>query len=358
MSIGYGMIGCGGIARDKHMPSLVRAGARIVGFFDVSREAAEKAKADFGAEGAAVYDSVDALLADPAIEAVSICTPNNTHADLTVRALRAGKNVLCEKPMAMNAAEAKRMLDAAEETGKKLTIGYQGRFRREARALKEMCENGDLGEIYFARAHAVRRRGVPTWGVFRDGAGQGGGCIIDIGTHARDLAMWLMDNYEPESVLAATYKKITSQKTDANPWGSWDGFENDLEDSAFAFIRMKNGAAIELECSWALNFPESGENGATLCGTKGGASLRGGLFVNGAKNGHLYTGEVDVNDADGTGFAKPKKDESCDAALLAWVNAVENDTELVVKPEQAYTVVRIIDAIYESARTGRAVMLS
>ena len=91
---------------------------------------------------------------------------------------------MCEKPMAINGEEAQKMLDAAERTGKKLSIGYQNRYRPDSWYLKRACEADELGEIYYAKAHAVRRRGVPTWGVFIDEHEQGGGPLIDIGTHA------------------------------------------------------------------------------------------------------------------------------------------------------------------------------
>ena len=124
--------------------------------------AAEK----FGAPGAKVYDDYRKLLADPSIDVVHICTPNDTHAEISIAALEAGKHVMCEKPMAKTAADARRMVEVAKRTGKKLTIGYNNRFRADSQHLKRVIEDGDLGEIYFAKAHAVRRRGVPTWGVF------------------------------------------------------------------------------------------------------------------------------------------------------------------------------------------------
>ena len=99
---------------------------------------------------------------------VHVLTPNRDHSYITVDALEAGKHVMCEKPMAINTAEAQKMIDAAKRTGKKLTIGYQNRFRPDSRYLKQVCEAGDLGEIYYARAQAIRRRAVPTWGVFLD----------------------------------------------------------------------------------------------------------------------------------------------------------------------------------------------
>src|SRR5690606_5947789 len=147
-------------------------------------------------------------------------------------ALEAGKHVMCEKPMAKTAEGAERMLEAAERTGKKLSIGYQNRFRADSQFLKQAIDNGELGEIYFAKAHAIRRRAVPTWGVFLDEEAQGGGPLIDIGTHALDLALWMMNNYKPKAVLGRTYHKLSQRENAANAWGPWDPKQFTVEDSA------------------------------------------------------------------------------------------------------------------------------
>ena len=190
-----GIIGCGGIANNKHMPSLKKVEqAEMVAFCDIIEERAQKAAKEYGVPGAKVYTDYRELLQDKSIDVVHVLTPNRDHSYITVDALEAGKHVMCEKPMAINTAEAQKMIDAAKRTGKKLTIGYQNRFRPDSRYLKQVCEAGDLGEIYYARAQAIRRRAVPTWGVFLDEEKQGGGPLIDIGTHALDLTLWTMNN--------------------------------------------------------------------------------------------------------------------------------------------------------------------
>ena len=196
-----GIIGCGDIANSKHLPSIKKLAERgvleIVAFCDLIEEKAVKAAKEYGTPDAKVYTDYKELLKDETIESIHVCTPNRSHSFITVDALHAGKNVICEKPMAINSAEAKKMLDAAKETGKILTIGYQNRQRPECRYLKATCEDGVLGEIYYAKAHAIRRRAVPIWGVFLNEYEQGGGPLIDIGTHALDLTLWMMDNYKP-----------------------------------------------------------------------------------------------------------------------------------------------------------------
>ena len=174
--IKVGIIGCGGIANKKHMSSLAKvASCEMVAFCDVIEERAVAAKEKFGAEGARVYtDYKEMLRTESEIEVVHVCTPNRSHSTITVDALEAGKNVMCEKPMAINTAEAERMLDAAHRTGKLLTIGYQSRFRDDARYLKEEAEADTFGDVYYAKATALRRRAVPNWGVFLNEYEQGG----------------------------------------------------------------------------------------------------------------------------------------------------------------------------------------
>ncbi|WP_425414538.1 Gfo/Idh/MocA family protein [Paenibacillus pinihumi] len=356
-SVRVGIIGCGGIASGKHMPSLNTVKeAQMVAFCDIVRERAEEARAKYGSKDTetAVYENYRELLKDPSIEVVHICTPNDSHAEITIAALEAGKHVMCEKPMAKTAADARRMLEAAKRTGKKLSIGYQNRFRADSRYLKDACAAGELGEVYFAKAHAIRRRAVPTWGVFLDEEKQGGGPLIDIGTHALDLALWMMDNYKPKVVLGRAYHKLSQTENAANAWGPWDPKQFTVEDSAFAMITMENGASIMLESSWALNSLEVDEAKVTLCGTKGGADMKDGLRFNGEHNSRLYVNKVDM-EAGGVAFYEGQSETAADVEARTWIHAVINDEELVVTPEQALVVSEILEAVYESSRTGKAV---
>ena len=162
-----GIIGCGGIANGKHMPSLKQVKeCEMVAFCDIIEDKAKAAAEKYGIEGAKVYTDYKELLEDKSIDVVHVCTPNRSHSFITVDALEAGKHVMCEKPMAINTAEAQKMLDAAKRTGKKLTIGYQNRHRPDSLYMKQEALDGTFGEIYYAKAIALRRRAVPTWGVF------------------------------------------------------------------------------------------------------------------------------------------------------------------------------------------------
>lgn len=350
-----GIIGCGGIANGKHMPSLGKlANVEMVAFCDTVVSRAEEAARDYGVKGARVYDDYRELLEKESLDVVHICTPNSSHAEITIASLEAGCHVMCEKPMAKTAAEARAMVAAAERTGKKLTIGYQSRFRSDSEYLKKVCERGDLGEIYLAKARAIRRRAVPTWGVFLDAEKQGGGPLIDIGTHALDLTLWMMDNYLPKYVVGTVYHKLNKRENAANAWGPWDPKKFQVEDSAFGFIVMENGATIVLESSWALNTLLEGEARTILHGTEGGADMEDGLRINGEEFGKLYTKKPALGTA-GVAFYDGKSESEADREARLWIESIVNDTKPRVLPEQAVVVTEILEAIYRSAEQGKPV---
>ncbi len=351
--IKVGIIGCGGIANGKHMPSLKKvADCEMVAFCDIIPERAEKAAKEFGGEGAKVYTDYKELLKDPEIEVVHVCTPNRAHSFITVDALEAGKHVMCEKPMAINSAEAQKMLDAAKRTGKKLTVGYQSRFRDDSQYLKQEAEAGTFGDIYYAKATALRRRAVPTWGVFLNEYEQGGGSLIDIGTHALDLTLWMMNNYKPKYCVGTTYHKLNKDTEQGNMWGNWDPEKFTVEDSAFGFVVMENGATIILESAWALNTLDVREAVTSVCGTLAGADMIDGVRINGIRHGRQYVLTPNFK-AGGVAFNDGKKGESAaDREERLWIEAVRNDTDPLTLPEQAFCVTRILEGIYESARTG------
>jgi len=350
-----GIIGVGGIANGKHMPSLAKLkNVEMVAFCDIIEERAIEGAKKYGTPDAKVFTDYRDLLAIKEIDVVHVLTPNNAHAPITIAALEAGKHVMCEKPMAKNSEEARAMLEAAKRTGKKLTIGYQNRFRPDSLYLKKMCDNGELGEIYFAKAQAIRRRAVPTWGVFLDAEKQGGGPLIDIGTHALDLTLWMMNNYEPEVVMGTSYRKLGDRENAANAWGPWDPKKFTVEDSAFGFIKFKNGATVILESSWALNSLQIGEAKTILCGTEAGADMLDGLRINGEKYSRLYVTKPEL-DAGGVDFYEGESVSPADLEAKMWIDAIVNDTEPLTKPEEALVVTEILEAIYKSAATGQPV---
>jgi predicted dehydrogenase len=350
----YGIIGCGGIARGKYMPSIPKLGdVEIAAFCDILPERAEELNREYAGGKGKVFTDYRELLREE-LDAVCVLTPNNSHSEITVAALKSGKHVMCEKPMAKNYAEAKAMIAARDASKKLLTIGYQNRFRPDSLFLKAECEKGALGEIYFAKATALRRRAVPTWGVFLDLEKQGGGPLIDIGTHALDLTLFMLNNYEPLYAVGTTYHKLNKDKNTGNAWGDWDTKAFSAEDSAFGFIVMKNGATIILESSWALNITGEREAVTTLCGTKGGAEMprQGELILNGIKHGRQYVMAPSLQ-AGGVAFYDGSACKDIDLEAQTFRNAVRGKSKLYVLPEEALVVTRILEGIYTSAASGK-----
>jgi len=222
-------------------------------------------------------------------------------------------------------------------------------------------DEGRLGDIYHARAHSIRRRGVPTWGVFTDKSKQGGGPLIDIGTHSLDLALWYMGNYDVASVVGTVFHKM-GDKPAGNIGGPWDTSNFEVEDSAFGYVTMKNGASIFLEASWALNVKKAREACVTLVGTEGGAESdsEDGTFsatLTSVAGDELITS---IPDFGGAYFGASHGRGNTFAVLGAleaqqWIRAIKDDTDPLVTPEQACVVTEILDAIYRSAASGEPV---
>ena len=314
-----GIVGCGGIANGKHLPAMQKSGLyEVVAFCDIIIERAQETKEKFGTEDAKVFEDYRDLLKED-LDVVYVTTPNRSHAEISIAA-----------------------------------IGYQNRYRTDSLYLKEMCKSDELGEIYFAKAHALRRRAVPTWGVFLNEEEQGGGPLIDIGTHALDLTLWMMDNYEVQSVTGASFHKLSDQTDQGNAFGNWDPDKFCVEDSAFGFIRMKNGAVIELESAWALNTLEVDEAKTSLCGTKAGADMKDGLRINYIHHNTQVVEKPELSSG-GVAFFSGKEKSAADYEQELFYHIVVDGAEQVVKPAQAAVVTRILEAIYQSAESGKTI---
>ncbi|WP_130838545.1 Gfo/Idh/MocA family protein [Lachnoclostridium sp. Marseille-P6806] len=359
-----GIVGCGGIANQKHMPAM-RSNSdlcEIVAACDIIKERAEKAAAEYGAPGCEIYEDYHDLLDNPDVEVVHICTPNVSHSEIAIAAFEAKKHVYCEKPMSHSTTEAEKMVEAWKKSGMQFTVGYQNRFRAEVQNLHAACEAGDLGEIYYAQAWAVRRRAVPTWGVFPNKALQGGGPLIDIGTHALDITLWCMNNYDVDSITGSVFYKLGNRKqaTEGNLFGPWDPETYEVEDSAFGYIKMKNGAAINLFASWALNYMDSREASTTLCGTRAGAEVHSGmsypkneLIYNRGRGGQLM--EEKLSPVGGVAYFGGGSGEEGTVDNRQWLEAVRKGSSPLVRPEEALVVTRILDNIYKAAADNREV---
>lgn len=278
---------------------------------------------------------------------VSIVVPNKFHLPLTLAALEHGCHVLCEKPMALNAAEAQIMEVTAEKAGLRLAVNFSSRFSPQAFAMKKLVDEGTLGDVYFARSIWQRRRGMPGFGGwFGTKALSGGGPLIDLGVHRLDLALWLMNYPEPQWVIGSTYNKI------AAPIAAREKKNFDVEDFACAMIKFKNGATLELEASWAGNIKPNEMMSTRLLGTQGG------LYQFNPDGNYEFQLEAYVERGGCQYDMKlhPPVPES-HSSYYSFADAIINNKPFSVSAREGVVVMQLLDAIYESSATGRPVEL-
>lgn len=342
-----GIIGTGGIANGAHLPGYTQIpdDVEVVALCDIDPEAIKKTVEKFPqVADAQQFDDYQKLLEMDEIDAISVCTPNYAHHGPTVAALKAGKHVLCEKPIGMNAVEAKEMVDTARANGKILQIGYMSRFQATSQTLKKFIDSGELGDIYYARAQSLRVRGIPGWGVFIDKSKQGGGPLIDIGVHILDLTLWLMGHPKPTFASGVTYQKFGTRPDVVGFMGQWDYKNFTVEDFASALIRFENGATIVLESSFVANLKDEVHN-TTLLGTAGGAQTSP-FSITQERHGSVFSFEPKVPNANRNAYHAEIKD---------FVACVREGREPLVTGEHGLMVAQIMDAIYRSSDEGREV---
>ncbi len=341
-----GLIGAGGIAQGCHMPgyAAIPEKCEMVAVCDINPATAQEASTKFSIPK--VSENYKELLADPEIDAVSITTPNAFHYQPTLDALRAGKHVLCEKPLAMNAKESSEMCRVAKETGKMLMVALQSRFSGSARFMDQFIKNGNMGDIYYARSKALRRRGVPHWGVFIDKEKQGGGPLIDIGVHILDLTLFFMGYPKPVSASGKTWNLLGTNPDIANFWGEYDRAKYTVEDFAVGLIKFDNGAVVTLESSFMANM-EGDPFECQLFGTKAGATVR------------PWGGEIDIHTEINRQYFNmkpenvPQVKSSHSAEIEAFVTAILEGKPSPVPGENGLTLNAIFDALYKSSETGK-----
>lgn len=348
-NLSIGIIGAGAIG-GVHMDIFAKVeGAKVTAVADAHLQAAQQRAGQYGI--AAVHADPWALLADESVDAVVIAVPNQFHAPYAIEALKRGKHVLLEKPMATDSASARSIADEAQRSGKVLMIAHQMRWKGLSRAVKEMVRRGDLGRIYLAKTGWLRKKGIPGWGSwFTRKEAAGGGPLIDIGVHMLDLSLYLMGNPQPQSVYGSTYAEFGPNREGIGSWGTpdWNGYFN-VEDLASALIKLDNGATLSLDVSWAAHaagLPE--EPFLHLMGTKGGISIIGerGTYITHRNN--------EVAESEITPWAGEE-----DRVLMArhFVDCVREGRQPDADATAGYTISRILDAIYESSRTGHEIKL-
>lgn len=288
------------------------------------------------------------MLRDENLDAVSVTTPNVLHKQPTLDAIAAGCHVMCEKPLAMNAQEGIEICRAAKAAGKILQVQLQWRFTGSAQFLKAFIDNGHMGDVQYARAKALRRRGVPNWGVFIDKEKQGGGPLIDIGVHILDLTLHLMGNPKPVVATGMTWDTLGKDPNVVNFWGSYDRSKFTVEDFAVGMIRFDNGAVCVLESSFMANM-EGDPFETQLFGTKAGAILKGG-----DKPLTIFK-EIDQQYFDMTPVNLPNIESAGRESIKSFVMAIYDGTPCQLPGEQALVTNAIFDAMYKSTHTGREV---
>ncbi|MBC1549539.1 Gfo/Idh/MocA family oxidoreductase [Listeria sp. FSL L7-1434] len=337
------IIGAGQVAEKVHAAYYkTRNELELVAVCDPSMERGEEFRVNNGFEKH--FATAEEMFATEKIDIVSICTPNRFHFDNVMLSLAHGADVMCEKPPAMSAAEAKTMWELAEKKGAILAYDFHHRFSSEAQFLKE--NSALLGEIYCVKATALRRSGVPGWGTFTNKEMQGGGPLIDMGIHMLDAAMFVLGFPKVKKVTAKSFQKIGTKKS-AGTFGSWDPKKYTVEDSLFGFIELENGGLIELDTSFALHIkPENMLNVDFFGDLAGGSLYPAEIYTDNAGAFELLEslGQLDEN-----------KHEN---SMKAFVDSVLGDGKVeLAGAEQGYIIQKIVESLYESAEKGESVSL-
>ena len=326
--------------------------AEVVALSDSNPDALTKLAGKAGVSADRCYTDYRDMLATD-LDAVMVFVPNFLHAEATLAALAAGKHVLCEKPMATNAADAREMGAAAKAAGKVLQVGMVQRFDRGAQVAKQMIDAGDLGEIYHVRSVMIRRRGIPGLGRwFTTKAESGGGCLADVGVHWLDLSLHLGGLWEPTYVSAKTYAKFGVRMEDYVYGSMWAGPPEfggvcDVEDYATGMVRFGESATLSFEIAWAANAPAA--SFVEVLGTGGGlrALDDNPLTVLTEQNGRVVDVTVETGNVTG-GFP---------AQIESFAAACRGEAGPVATADQGATLCGIIEAIYASSDTNREVAL-
>jgi predicted dehydrogenase len=342
------VIGVGGIAKSHYPGWRESEYAEVVAMSDVSLPMLEKMGAAQGVTR--LYESAEDLIGDPDIDIVDICTPNMYHAPLAIAALNAGKHVLCEKPLAPTPGAIKEMIAARDRSGKLLMTAQHFRFQGTSKALKAEIDDGVLGNIYHARSWMLRRAAAPIRPGLMLREHSGGGACIDIGVHILDLTLWMMGNPRPLTVSGITQDKLAHQPGAFSIWGGAIPSMMDVEEFAAAFVRFANGATLILEVSWLLHHkaPNVEDMQMWLYGDKGGSHWPSNEILSSNNRTQQMLNTTLTTAATGEPHA---------LECIAFAEAIATGKPSPVPAEQSLDVMAILDGLYQSAQTGREVVL-
>lgn len=351
------VIGAGGMLQ-YHAGGFQEAGAQIVALADMSQPAAEAAAKEWKIPN--IYSDVETMLSETDADAVSIIVPNKFHAPLAIQCLNAGKHVFCEKPPALSASEVESMISAADKAGKRLMFNFNNRARPESYKMMESLADGTVGTINSAQSKWIRRTGIPGFGGwFTNKALSGGGAVIDL-LHMVDLAMYFMGYPEPSHVLGNTFDNFITDPQFKGPWGIPDKADgvNDVESAAHGFVTFKTGQVLTLQVSWA-EMVKREEVSVVFQGTKGGGKVERLFGSDGLDDTAIDTCEIYVQEG-GKSVNKTIEVAQCEdmgrkRSAANFIAAIEGTEEPLNTPDQALVLMKVIDAIYESAKSGKPV---
>ena len=336
------LIGAGWAARNAHLPGFRAAGVPVAAICDINPAPAQTLAKQYAIPN--VYSDYKEMIEREQPDSVHVLLPNVAHREPVLFALAAGANVLCEKPIATSAAEAREMFAAAKAAKRTLMAAQSWRFESPSRAVKRLVDDGELGEIYFGEATAMRRMGIPMWGLFHYKEHSHGGALLDIGVHMLDLAIWLMGNPEPVRVSSMVTAKFGTRPDFAKMLrNAWDPARFDVDDFSASLVHFANGASLILRVSWAAHIEQQQLFDVRLLGTEGGTTLMPPMLY-ATKGGIPVDGKLQTTPASGY-----------EREIAHWLKVLSGEAEPIVKPEESINVQRILEAAYASAEQGREI---
>lgn len=339
--IGAGAIGLNHIDSFQKHPD-----AKVVAVAEVSPERGQEAVDKFNVPE--LVTDYKTLLAREDIDVVSIALPNYLHAPVGLEALQAGKNVMIDKPIATNAADAQKLVEEAQKQGTLLMVGQNQRMTPTVQTAKQLIMRGDLGEVYHAKTQMQRRSGIPRIGSwFTQTKFAGGGATYDIGVHALDRALYLMGEFDAASVSGQTFAKFGPRGLGDGSWGKGEIDPNkpfDVDDLSIALIKLKSGRTVLLEASWAGHLNEA--DGTQLFGTDAGLQFSPLQKLHNTPDGYKIE-DVEML----PNLVDPNR-------MAHFIDVLQGKAEAFVKPTESLALQKILDAIYESSRTGKEVRIS
>lgn len=346
-SFNIAVIGAGAIGVDHIQSFQQHPAAQVIALAEVSRTRGQEAADTFGIPS--LVTDYHELLGRTDIDVVSIALPNFLHATVGIEALRSGKHVMVDKPMATNAKDAGKLIATAKKRRRRLMVGQNMRFTPEVQTARHLINQGKLGDVYHAKTCWSRRSGIPRIGSwFTQKQFAGGGCTYDIGVHALDRALFLMGEFEAAAVSGQTYSQLGPLGRGDGNWGKGEIDKKarfDVDDLAVALIKLKSGRTVLLEASWAAHIPQHEVFTSQVFGTDAGITLNPLRLTRPSRSGYI-TEEITPT--------TPLVNEN---RMVHFVDVLLGKAEPYVKLSESLAVQKILDAIYRSAQSGREVRL-